>query len=169
MKTPSSIFGWFDRLILGAIFVGVLMVGIGMIKALEAATEAVIASKVAINETREVADKADRNFNATTGAAEDRRISDQKRGNATIGLFLPVLLDIDEDVEQLKAKQNITRGISPEDLLVIDFNGTHLNINNSTSIFVPSFRELLGATNASGNADILGNNSGNVTAIKEGQ
>jgi hypothetical protein len=158
--TVRQSFCWFDRIILGAIFIGVMLVGWGMIKALEASTEAVIVAK-------SVSDKSDRNFNATTSAAEYKRESDQKRGNATIGLFLPVLLDVEEDIEQLKARHNVTRG-QPDDLLVIDFNGSYLNINNQTSIFVPNFRELLGATNASGNADVLGDNGSSLTGIISG-
>jgi hypothetical protein len=146
MKTPS-VFSGFDRAILGAIFVGIVLVGLGMIFSLQASTEAV-------NVAKETSDKADRNFIATTDSAEARRVSDQTRGNQTIGIFMPVLLDIDEDIEQIKRALKITAGKS-DDLWYIRFNNTHLNINNQTFIFVPNFRQLLGVSNASGNADVL--------------
>jgi hypothetical protein len=143
----GQVFCIFDRIILAAIFVGIILLGYGMLRALEVGT-------VAVNQAQEISKKADRNFIATTQAAEAKRIADQARGNATIGIILPVLLDIDEDVEQLKKIHNISRG-GTDDYWVIDFNGTSLSINNQTTVFVPNFRQLLGLENSTGNADIL--------------
>jgi hypothetical protein len=144
---PPSVFSWFDRAILGAIFAGIVLVGLGMIFSLQAASDAVIIAK-------QTSGKADRNFVATTDSAESRRVSDQVRGNQTIGIFLPMLLDVDEDIEQIKRHLNISSG-GDDDLWYIRFNGSHLNINNQTFISIPNFRQLLGVTNSSDNADVL--------------
>lgn len=144
-----SLFGWFDRLILGAIFIGIILVGSGVIY-----SNTIV--KEAVNIAKDVEKKADRNLIATLRLAEIRREADMERSNATIGLFLPVLLDIDEDIEQLKTVHNITRG-ALGDLLFIDYNGTHLKIQNDTTIAIPDFRDLLGIQNNTGTADIVSN------------
>lgn len=145
----SARFSKFDRIILGAVFIGILMVGIGVIIALQKSDESLTA-------TKDIAQKTDRNFNVSVSNFIDRQITDQKRGNTTIGIILPVLLDIDEDVEQIKTALNISRG-TQEDLLIMNYNGSHLDINNATTILVPNFRELLGVQNLTGTANVLGN------------
>jgi hypothetical protein len=48
MKIPS-VFSWFDRAILGAIFVGLIVVGLGVVSALNAAIESIQLSKNVVN------------------------------------------------------------------------------------------------------------------------
>jgi hypothetical protein len=53
-------------------------------------------------------------------------------------ISIPLILDTDEDIEQMKTKLNITRD-SPDDKIHIDVNTTHITIDNGTTIEIADF------------------------------
>ena len=62
--------------------------------------------------------------NLANSMQKGRELADA-RGNTTVGCILRVLADIDEDVELLKSKMNISRD-SAHDKIHVDINGTHI-------------------------------------------
>lgn len=101
-------------------------------------------SDLAVNVTeqnKKIIENSDRNFQAVINASMRGEADRARAGNSTLALFLPLILDTDEDIEQIKRVLNITRE-EPADRIRIDFNGTHVRIENAnkTSIFrIPTF------------------------------
>jgi hypothetical protein len=87
-------------------------------------------------QNEKIIENTDKNFKAVINASKKGELDRARAGNSTLALFLPLILDTDEDIEQIKRALNITRD-QPADRIKIDFNGTHVTIDNAnvTSTF----------------------------------
>lgn len=84
--------------------------------------------------------KADRNFKQLANVSEQGAEQREAINNASLAVFLPLLLDTDEDIEQVKDALNISD--LPKDLIHIDYNGTFITVTNDRfngTIDIPEF------------------------------
>lgn len=118
---------------------------------------------VDVNKTVDVASSqiiagSDRNYEAllnVTSQNEQNRnegeVQQARQSNASLAVFLPLLLDTDEDIEQIKRAMNISE--LPDDKIHIRYNGTFITVTNDRfngTLDIPNF-------NITSSQSVLGN------------